>query len=256
MRAYSHTGLGLGLLLVLVSVLLAALPSRLPLLFQLPSLLAISDPLMPLPGLTVKSTPPLREPAPPAAPQTPGSAPAVQTAPTPEPSRVQEPSKPGEFTLDFGPFATDADAEAVEKRLSRLGASTIRHRKRSASALYAVKLGEFQTPAEAKEAMERLRARHPALKPGKVEPEAEGRIRIVVERLFPLREAVALAAQLRTEGFAVRVETAPGAAPLFTLQLAGAYDLKIARAKSEEFRGYGVPNAVVPVEPAYPSAAR
>jgi hypothetical protein len=178
-------------------------------------------------------------------------------ASSPLPLREPEPSSPsqaepeaGAFTLDFGPFVTARDAEEVEKRLNQLGAPAIRYPKRSGSALYAVRIGQFPSPAQAQEALEQLRLRHPSPAPAKLAQRAAGHVAIVVDTLFPLREAVTLARQLRTEGFVVWIETGHGAAPLFTLRLAKTYDLKTAREKSQEFRDHGLPNAVVPVAPA------
>lgn len=247
-RKYSHTGLGLGLLLLLMAVLLAILPSRAALLYRQPSFLALAGLEMPTPGPTASGPLPLREPEPPVGPR--GSAalspaPAVDPSP-PEPSRSQA----GAFTLDFGPFVTARDAEEVEKRLNQLGASAIRSRKRSGSALYTVRIGQFPAPAQARQAMKQLTLRHPTLPLGELEQEADGEVRVIVETRFPLREAVTLARQLRTEGFAVRIDTGRGAASLFTLRLAKTYDLKTAREKSQEFRDHGLPNAVVPVAPA------
>jgi len=226
-RKYSHTGLGLGLLMLLMAVLLAILPSRAALLYRRPSFLALAGLEMPTPGPTASGSRPLREPEP------------------PSPSQAEP--EGGPFTLDFGPFVTARDAEEIEKRLNQLGAPTIRYRKRSASALYTVTIGEFLSPAQARQVMEQLRFRHPTLPLGELEQEAEGEVRVIVATRFPLREAVTLARQLRTEGFAVRIETGRGAAPLFTLRLAKTYDLKTAREKSQEFRDHGLPNAVVPV---------
>ncbi len=249
-RKYSHTGLGLGLLLLLMTALLAILPSRAALLYRQLSFLALAGLEMPTPGPTASGPLPLREPEPPVGPR--GSAalspaPAVDPSP-PEPSRSQ--AEAGAFTLDFGPFVTARDAEEVEKRLNQLGASAIRSRKRSGSALYAVRIGQFPSPAQARQAMKQLTLRHPTLPLGELEQEADGEVRVIVETRFPLREAVTLARQLRTEGFAVRIDTGRGAAPLFTLRLAKTYDLKTAREKSQEFRDHGLPNAVVPVTPA------
>lgn len=257
MSKYSHARWGLGLLVFLLAVLLAILPSRVTLLlsrYRLPIPQAVTWTEVRVPEPAGKGTPrPLDQPAPsskPRAVETPSQAPAVAREP-PQAPPPQAEQKPGAFTLDFGTFVTAREAEEVEHRLNQLGASTLRLRKRSDSALYTVKIGEFRTPAQAKEPMEQLRLRHPSLPLGKLEREAEEKIMIVVDALYPLREAVALAGRLRTEGLTVRIETARGAAPLFTLRLAKTYDLlRTAQEKSREFRDQGFPNAVVPVEPA------
>ena len=143
---------------------------------------------------------------------------------------------------------TVSEAEDVENRLKQLGAPTTRYRKRSPGALYAVKLGEFPTRAEARDTLEQLRLRHPALPLVPVEHDGQGRIAVSVDARYPLREAVDLAGQLRRDGFRVRIETAGRAAPVFTVRLTTAYDLKTAQEKSREFRRHGLPNAVIPVE--------
>ncbi len=243
MKKHAHTWLGLGLLLFLVAVLLALLPSRLTLLRSKSRLsipLAVTWTEIQVPEPTVKGGRPRgSEPS-----RAPAGAPPAPQAPPPQAER------PGAFTLEFGTFVIAREVEEVENRLNQLGAPTLRLRKHSDSALYAVKIGEFRTPAQAKEAMEQLRLRHPTLPLGKLEGVAEEQITIVVDGLYPLREAVALAEQLRADGFTVRIETARRGAPLFTLRLAKTFDLKTAQEKSREFRDQGVPNAVVPVEPA------
>jgi len=242
-RKHSHTWLGLGLLIFLVAVLLALLPSRLTLLrgksrLSIPQAVTWTE--IPVPEPTVKGGRPRGLET----SRAPAGAPPAPPAPPPQAER------PGAFTLEFGTFVIAREAEEVENRLNQLGASTIRLRKSSDSALYAVKIGEFRTPAQAKETMEQLRLRHPTLPLDKLEGVAEEQITIVVDALHPLREAVALAEQLRAEGLAVRIETARAGAPLFTLRLAKPLDLKTAQQKSLEFRNQGLPNAVVPVEPA------
>lgn len=243
MKKYSHTWLGFGLLFLLVAVLLAILPSRAALLrdrFRLPGAPAITwTETVPTPK--VKESPPPPKPKPSLEP---GS-----SAPSARPRAVAPAAPQGAFTLDFGPFATASEADEVENRLNQLGASTVRYRKGSASALYALKVGEFGTPVEARERMAELRLRHPTLPIGKLEQEADGSFAIAMDSHYPLREAVTLAERLKAEGVAVRIKKARGTAPLFTLRLATPYDLKTAQEKSREFRNQGLPNAVVPAAP-------
>lgn len=244
MKKYSHTWLGFGLLFLLVAVLLAILPSRAALLrdrLRLQRSPAITWTEMPIPAPKVQESAEPRKPEP---PREPGS-----SAPPTKPPAVAPSAPQGAFTLDFGPFATASEADEVENRLNQLGASTVRYRKRSDSALYAVKVGEFGTPAEARERMAELRLRHPTLPLGKLEQDADGSFTIAVDSHFQLREAVALAEQLKAEGFAVRIKKARGAAPLFTLRLATTSDLKTAQEKSRELRNQGLPNTVVPAAP-------
>lgn len=238
-KKYSHTWWGLGLISLLMVALLAMLPSRVTFLrkkYGSPS----------PPAVTWAEMPVNRS----AGPQ--GSAPSSRAS-TVDPSAPQDPRpqaqrEPGGFTLDFGTFVTAREAEDVENRLNQLGAPTTRYLKRSGSALYVLEIGEFLSPAKARETMEQLRLRHPTLPLGKVEHAGAEQITIAVDSLYPLREAVALAGQLRTQGFAVRITTAREAASLFTLRLATTYVLKTAQEKSQEFRNQGLPNAVVPVE--------
>jgi hypothetical protein len=251
MKKYVHTRLGLGFLGFLVAWLLLMLPSRVALL---------RDTLRPPGSRTVTwteiqaQTPIADAPSPSgtadssAGPRTSETAaqPPATTPASPLPAVPTEEPKSEAFTLDFGPFATAREADEVEDRLNQLGASTVRYRKRSDSALYAVKIGEFGTPAQARESMEQLRLRYPTLPIGKLEQEADGRISIAVDARYPLREAVALAEGLRREGFQLRIKTTRGAAPLFTLRLAKSYDLKTAQEKSREFLDQGLPNVVVP----------
>lgn len=216
--------MGLGFLFLLLGTLAAILPSRVTLLrgaYELwipPAPTAAPPPTPPVGPFTLEATQPAAEP------------------------------RPRAFTVDFGPFITASEAEEVETRLNGLGVSTIRYRTRSGSALYAVEIGDFPTPTEARETMEQLRRRHPTLPLGRLPREAEERVTIVVGPLYPLREAVALAGQLRTDGFATRIKTARAGAPLFRVRLATAYDLKTARERSQELRERGFPNAVVPAE--------
>ena len=241
MKKYSHTWLGLGLLFFLLAVLAAILPSWTDLL---QSKYRTSSP-------PVESPLPLSTPDQPAGSQgseSPSPVPSVEPTAPPAAPPEKEP-KPGAFTLDFGPFVTAREADEVETRLNQLGASTIRYRKRSTSVLYSLKIGEFKTPAQAEESMEQLRLWHPSLPLGKLEQEGEEQFTIAVNSLHPLREAVELAGWLEAEGFTVRLKTARGGAPVFTLRLGKPYDLKTAQEKSQEFRNQGLPNAIVPLAP-------
>ncbi|MFQ5827564.1 MAG: hypothetical protein ACE5JD_00215 [Candidatus Methylomirabilia bacterium] len=127
--------------------------------------------------------------------------------------------------------------------------STMRYRQPSSSALYAVKVGEFRTLARAIETTKHLALRHPALRLGKLETTAGGALTIVADSLYPLREAVALAVELRKEGFAAQVKTAEGAAPVFVVRPKQTYDLQTAQEMSRQFHAQRLPNAVVLVKP-------
>lgn len=252
MKKYSHTWLGLGLLFFLLALLAAILPSRTDLLQSKYTLPVVTWTEMPVQAPKVEPPPPLSTPEQPAgspASKSPAPVPPVEPTAPPAAPPEKEP-KPGAFTLDFGPFVTAREADEMEARLNQLGASTIRFRKRSTSALYTLKIGEFKTPAQAEESMEQLRLRHPTLPLGKLEPEGGEQFTIAVNSLYPLREAVALAGRLETEGFTVRIKTARGGAPVFTLRLGKTYDLKTAQEKNQEFRNQGLPSAIVPVGPA------
>lgn len=243
MKKYSHTWWGAGLVCFLAAGLLALVPSRLTLLRER------YGPPSPTPITWVVT--PVTSPAPGA--HSSGAAKPKSPAPSPQAaavdhsvSRREAEPEPGLFTLDFGTFATAREAEQVENRLRQLGASTTRYHKRSGSALYALNLGDFATPAKARETLEQLRLRHPTLPLAPMEQNDPERITLAVATLYPLREAVALAEQLKTEGFTVRIAAIGKAAQLFTVRLATTHDRKTAQEKSREFGSHGLPNAVIP----------
>ncbi|MFQ5899186.1 MAG: SPOR domain-containing protein [Candidatus Methylomirabilia bacterium] len=255
MRTYSHAWLGFGLVFFLLLALFAILPSRTEFLSQMiriPSSLAVTLTELSVPTPNGTGSPPPLPPGPPA--RTPDRGPPDRapeaSPPPPAPAVSRMKSEPGGYTLDFGVFATPGEADQVETQLNQLGASTIRYRKRSDRALYALRVGKFRTPARARASMDQLRLRLPRVPLRKVEPEVKGVFAIVLDAHYPLREAVALARRLRQEGLTVRIRSTREAAPLFTLRLKETYDRKSAEEKSREFRNQGVPNAVVPVEPA------
>ncbi|MFQ5524579.1 MAG: SPOR domain-containing protein, partial [Acidimicrobiia bacterium] len=182
-------------------------------------------------------------------PKPPDRAPGAIPSPPADAATPERPESRA-YTLDFGAFLTAVEANKVESQLNQLGASTIRYRKRSDRALYALRVGKFRTPAQARESMDRLKLRLPILSLRKVESQVKGQFTILLDSLYPLREAVVLAGRLRQEGLAVRIKTTEVAAPLFTLRLKESYDRKTGEEKSREFRTRGLPNALVPVEPA------
>jgi cell division protein FtsN/capsular polysaccharide biosynthesis protein len=111
------------------------------------------------------------------------------------------------FAVEFGPFLTSADAERVERALNEGGYQTVRFRRPIGSTLYAVLIEPIATVKDAQALVATLREQ------GFAEAVVLGGGDPLVVRVgdpAPLRGAVQLAERLRASGHTVRLATQPG----------------------------------------------
>jgi len=145
--------------------------------------------------------------------------------------------------VEFGPFVTQEEAERVERRLGQAGYATARSRQRqTGAAVYAVVVEKVPSAREAQAVVAALRAQ--GFGDAVVVGSAEP-LGVRVGAPLPLRGAVQLAERLRAAGYQVRVAAQPGEATTFTIRHGNFATAEEARAKSEELMRAGLANQVV-----------
>ena len=146
------------------------------------------------------------------------------------------------FAVEFGPFLTGAEAEKTERQLNQAGHQTVRFRQQTGAALYAVLIERVPSAREAQALIATLREQG--------FPEAEvvvggdaGSVRVGEPIL--LRAAVQLAENLRAKGHQVRVAAQPGEAQTFVIRHGNFASREEAEAKGAELGRLGLLNHVV-----------
>jgi polysaccharide biosynthesis transport protein len=202
--------------------------------------------LAPTAGRVPSSAP---EAAPVAQPErTTAAAPATADAPTPRTERAAATSSTApspRFAVEFGPFVTTADAERTERTLTGAGYQTVRFRQQTGSAVYAVVVERIPTAREAQALVASLRGE--GFGDAVVLGDADSASVRVGEPL-PLRGAVQLAERLRRAGHQVRIAAEPGEAVTFVIRHGNFTSREEAEAKRHEFLGLGLPNQAVQVK--------
>jgi len=170
------------------------------------------------------------------------------TAATPAGAVVQ-PSAPlpsgARFAIEFGPFMTAAEAEKVERQLSEAGYPTVRFRQQTGASLYAVLIEKLPTARDAQALVATLREQ------GFAEAFVVGErepLNVQVGLPLPLRGAVQAAERLRASGYQVRVAAQPGEAVMFALRHGNFATSGEAEAKGQELMRLGLGNQVVRVK--------
>jgi uncharacterized protein involved in exopolysaccharide biosynthesis/Mrp family chromosome partitioning ATPase len=150
------------------------------------------------------------------------------------------------FTVEFGPFFVLADAERVERRLAGEGYPTVRLRQQTGAAVYAVLVDPLSGARDAQAVGAALRAQ------GFSEPVALGAGEPPTVRVgepLPLRGAVQLAERLKSAGHRVRVAARSGDAITFVIRHGNFPSRGEAEAKSQELLArVGLPNQTVQVK--------
>jgi hypothetical protein len=236
-----------------------------------PSTPGASTPVTPAPVAPVTTPPPSAPPtAPPAAPPStsimppaitppsltapalapPAAAPpaaAPPAAPAPLASAIATPATPtpsARFTIEFGPFFSAADAERLERRLMEAGYSTVRSRRPTGSAVYAVLIERVPTAHEGKTVAAALREQGL----GEAVVASTDPLVLRVGKPLPLRGAVELAERVRAAGHQVRVAAQPGQASAFVIRHGSFTSRDDAEAKRRELGQLDLPaHQVVPV---------
>jgi uncharacterized protein involved in exopolysaccharide biosynthesis/Mrp family chromosome partitioning ATPase len=204
------------------------------------------NPALPLTPVTPAPSAPVTPP--PSAPVTP--APSAPAAPPPSMTPVvpAAPAAPAKdvtrFTLMFGPFASPAEAEKLERTLIKAGHDTLRTRQGSSPTMYAVLIERIQTPHDARTIITVLREQ--AI--GEAMIASTEPVVVRVGELLPLRGAVALAERVRKAGYHVRVASQPNDKVAYVVRHGNFATREEAEARSRELARLSVPAAqVVPV---------
>jgi hypothetical protein len=145
--------------------------------------------------------------------------------------------------VEFGPFATTADAERVELQLIQAGLATARYRQQTGAGLYAVLIERLPAGRDPQALLAALRERGfagasllaqdpPAIRLG--EP-------------LPLRGAVDLAERARAQGHPVRVAAEPGEAVAYVIRHGSFASRREAETKAEELGRLGLSLQVIQV---------
>jgi len=149
------------------------------------------------------------------------------------------------FAVEFGPFMTAPEAERVERQLSEAGYPTVRFRQQTGASLYAVLIEKLPSAREAQALVAALRQQ------GFAEAFVVGErepLSVQVGLPLPLRGAVQAAERLRASGHQVRVAAQPGEAVMFALRHGNFATLGEAEAKGQELMRLGLGNQVVRVK--------
>jgi polysaccharide biosynthesis transport protein len=164
------------------------------------------------------------------------SAPAVST------SMVKTPLV-ARFAVEFGPFATTADAERVERQLIQAGHQTARFRQPTGAGLYSVLLERLPAGRDVEALVATLREQgFPEAAVARPDPPA-----VRLGEPMPLRGAVELAERARALGQAVRVAAQPGEAVAYMIRHGNFASRLEAEARAEELGRLGLSHQVIQV---------
>ncbi|PYN47985.1 MAG: hypothetical protein DME00_13605 [Candidatus Rokuibacteriota bacterium] len=184
--------------------------------------------------------------APPAAVERPAAAPATPPAsPKPAAQPSGAPAAGARYAIEFGPFMTAPEAERVERQLSEAGYPTVRFRQQTGAALYAVLIEKIPSARDAQALVAALRQQ--GFADAFVVGEREP-LSVQVGLPLPLRGAVQTAERLRASGHQVRVAAQPGEAVMFALRHGNFATSGEAEAKGQELMRLGLGNQVVRVK--------
>ena len=138
-----------------------------------------------------------------------------------------------------------AVALGVERQLNQAGYQTVRFRRQTGAAVYAVIVEGIATARDAQALVASLRDE--GLGDAKVLGE-NAPLTVRVGTPLPLRAAVQVAERLRAAGHQVRVSAQPGEAPTFVVRHGNFTSADEAKAKSRELARLGLANQVVRVK--------
>jgi uncharacterized protein involved in exopolysaccharide biosynthesis/Mrp family chromosome partitioning ATPase len=201
---------------------------------------AMKPPAVTMPSaVTAPTLAPSSAPTPPAAPvhQAPPPQPAPLVAIATTPSAPVRGARPARFAVEFGPFVAAADAEQVERRLTRAGYPTVRSRRPSDVTVYAVLIERVPTMHEAKTTAAALRQQGL----GEAAIISADPVVLRVGALLPLRGAVELAERVRAAGHRVRVAAQPGGASILIVRHGAFASREEAEAKRRELGQLDLP---------------
>jgi Mrp family chromosome partitioning ATPase/uncharacterized protein involved in exopolysaccharide biosynthesis/cell division septation protein DedD len=189
-------------------------------------------------------TPPVpapSEPAPapgPAVPKPPRGPTAIAAVPAPA-------STAARFAVQLGPFASAAEAEAVEQRLRQAGHESVRLTQPTGVSLYAVLIEKIAPATDAGTVARTLREQD--FGDAVVVERPDGPPVVRVGAPLPLRGAVVRAERLRALGHSVRLASQPGEAVRFVVRHGRYASREEASEKGEALERLGLRTQVVTV---------
>jgi capsular exopolysaccharide synthesis family protein len=148
------------------------------------------------------------------------------------------------FAVEFGPFFSASEAESTELRLNESGFQSVRLRQQTGGTVYAVLIERVPSTREAQALSATLREQ------GFGDATVVGVTEPLAVRVgepLPLRGAVQLAERLRGGGYQVRVAAEAGEATTFVIRHGSFASREEAEGRSQELMRLGLPNQAVPV---------
>jgi cell division septation protein DedD len=178
----------------------------------------------------------------PATPETPPREEAAKE-PAREPAKETAPvAAAPRFAVELGPFLTNDEAEKAERQLNEAGYQTVRFRQPKGTALYAVLIERVPGTREAQAITATLKEQG---FPASVGVSAKDGMALRVGEPMLLRSAVSLAENLRGKGHQVRVSALPGDAQTFVIRHGNFASRQDAEATGAELQQRGLANHVV-----------
>jgi len=146
------------------------------------------------------------------------------------------------FAVEFGPFASDADAARTERQINQAGHPTVRFRQQTGAALYAVLIEQVASARAAQEVVAALRDQ---AFPDPVILSDGDTLSIRIGEPMLLRAAVQLGTSLRAKNYQVRVASQAGEAQTFVIRHGNFASHAEAQGRSAELERSGLPNHIV-----------
>ena len=146
------------------------------------------------------------------------------------------------FAVEFGPFLTGTEAERIERQINQAGYQTVRFRQQTGAALYSVLIERISGAREAQALAAALRDE------GFPDPVVVGSgdaFNVRVGEPLLLRAVVQLAESLRAKGHAIRVAAQPGEAQTVLIRHGNFVSRDDAEARGGELERLGLSNYVV-----------
>lgn len=161
------------------------------------------------------------------------------------PAKAPAPLERTAFTIEFGPFLSRAEADEVERRLNQVGYQTARYGQPVGAGVFGVFIENIPSTRDAQALVASLREEG---FPGPVVVGEREPFAVRVGDPVPLRLAVDLAGRVRAKGHIVRVSAQPGDAVEYVIRHGNFLDREEAERKSRVLAQLGLANQVVRVK--------
>ncbi|MBI3506193.1 MAG: SPOR domain-containing protein [Proteobacteria bacterium] len=175
----------------------------------------------------------------------PAPAPAARAAVS-EPAAPVKPAPAAEtWAIELGPFLAEGEAERIERRLNQAGYQTATYRQRLDAGVYAVLIEPVPSLREAQALIATLREQG---FPDAMLAGTNEPYAVRVGEPARLRLAVQLAERVREKGHQVRVSARAGEALQITIRHGNFLDREEAERRSRDLAQLGLPNQVVRIK--------